>query len=77
MTKAVTVEWNFDLEEGKNQGIVLVLGRNSDNSIGVGYALWDSEENAWLSDVTLRPMPNFTVDAWMKDYTLIPENMVP
>lgn len=71
MTKTVTAEWNFDLEEGKKQGIVLVIGKNSDGSRGIGYALWDEEDNAWESDVTLQPMPNFTVIAWMRDTSLL------
>ena len=71
MTKTITAEWNFDLEEGKKQGIVLVIGKNSDGSRGIGYALWDDEDNAWESDVTLQPMPNFTVIAWMKDTSLL------
>ncbi len=71
MTKTVTAEWNFDLEEGKKQGIVLVIGKNSDGSRGIGYALWDDEDNAWESDVTLQPMPNFTVIGWMKDTSLL------
>lgn len=71
MTKTVTAEWNFDLEEGKKQGIVLVLGKNSDGSRGIGYALWDEQDNAWESDDTLQPMPNFTVIAWMKDTSLL------
>lgn len=71
MTKTVTAEWNFDLEEGKKQGIVLVIGKNADGSRGIGYALWDEEDNAWESDATLQPMPNFTVIAWMKDTSLL------
>lgn len=71
MTKTVTAEWNFDLEEGKKQGIVLVLGKNADGSKGTGYALWDEHDSAWLSDATLQSMPNFTVKAWMKDTSLL------
>ncbi len=71
MTKTVTVEWKFDLNEGKKQGIVLVLGNNADGSTGIGYALWDIVDNVWVNPDTMEPMPNFTVKAWMKDASLI------
>lgn len=71
MTKTVIAEWNFDLEEGKKQGIVLVIGKNSDGSRGVGYATWDLVDNVWVSPETMEPMPNFTVKAWMKDTSLL------
>ena len=32
MTKTVTATWNFDLEAGKDKGIVLLVGINSDGS---------------------------------------------
>ena len=39
MTKTVTATWNFDLEAGKDKGIVLLLGINSDGTKAVGYGL--------------------------------------
>lgn len=75
MAKTVTVAatWNFDLEAGKDQGIVLLVGFNSDGSKGIGYGLWDDKDNAWWSAETLEQMPNFTPKAWLKDANLIPE----
>ena len=73
MTKTVTATWNFDLEAGKDKGIVLLLGVNNDGSKGIGYGLWDDHEKAWVSGSTLEPMPNFTPKAWMIDADLIPE----
>ena len=73
MTKAVTATWNFDLESGKDKGIVLLVGINNDGTKGIGYGLWDDHEKVWLSDATLEPMPNFTPKAWMIDTGLIPE----
>lgn len=71
MTKTITATWNFDLEAGKNEGIVFLVGINSDGSKGIGYGFWDN--NTWNSATTLEPMPNFTPKAWLKDTTLIPE----
>ena len=71
MTKTITAEWNFDLEEGKKQGIVLTIGKNSDGSTGIGYSLWDIADNVWVNPDTMEPMPNFTVKAWMKDTSLL------
>ena len=71
MTKTVTATWNFDLEAGKDRGIVLLLGINSDGTKGIGYGFWDN--GAWNSEATLKPMPNFTPKAWMIDTDLIPE----
>ena len=73
MTKTVTANWNFDLEAGKDKGIVLLVGINNDGTKGIGYGLWDDHEKVWLSDATLEPMPNFTPKAWMIDTGLIPE----
>lgn len=73
MTKTVTATWNFDLESGKDKGIVLLAGINNDGTKGIGYGLWDDHEKVWLSDATLEPMPNFTPKAWMIDTGLIPE----
>ena len=73
MTKAVTATWNFDLEAGKDKGIVLLLGINSDGSKAVGYGIWDNRGKVWLSESNLKPMPNFTPKAWMIDTDLIPE----
>ena len=73
MTKTVTATWNFDLESGKDKGIVLLVGINNDGTKGIGYGLWDDHEKVWLSDATLEPMPNFTPKAWMIDTGLIPE----
>lgn len=73
MTKTVTATWNFDLDAGKDKGIVLLVGFNSDGSKAVGYGLWDDQDKVWLSDATLKPMPNFTPKAWMIDTDLIPE----
>lgn len=77
MTETVEAIWNYDLEAGKEQGVVLLVGFNSDGSKGIGYGLWDDKDNAWWSFDTLQPMPNFTPKAWLKDGTLIPKNMVP
>ena len=71
MTKTVTATWNFDLESGKDKGIVLLLGVNSDGSKAIGYGFWDN--NTWNSATTLGPMPNFTPKAWIIDTDLIPE----
>ena len=71
MTKTVTATWNFDLDAGKDKGFVLLLGINSDGSKAVGYGFWDN--NAWNSESTLEPMPNFTPKAWMVDTDIIPE----
>ena len=73
MTKAVTATWNFDLEAGKDKGIVLLLGINSDGSKAVGYGIWDNRGKVWSSESNLGPMPNFTPKAWMIDTDLIPE----
>lgn len=73
MTKTVTATWNFNLEEGKDKGIVLLVGINNDGTKGIGYGLWDDHEKVWLSDATLEPMPNFTPKAWIIDAGLIPE----
>lgn len=73
MTKTVTATWNFDLEAGKDKGIVLLVGINNDGTKGIGYGLWDDHEKVWLSDATLEPMQNFTPKAWMIDTGLIPE----
>ena len=73
MTKTVTATWNFDLEAGKDKGIVLLVGINNDGTKGIGYGLWDNIDKVWLSDATLEPMPNFTPKAWMVDTGLIPE----
>ena len=73
MTKTVTATWNFDLEAGKDKGIVLLVGINNDGTKGIGYGLWDNIDKVWLSDATLEPMPNFTPKAWMVDADLIPE----
>ena len=75
MTKTVTATWNFDLESGKDKGIVLLVGINNDGTKGIGYGLWDDHEKVWLSDATLEPMPNFTPKAWMIDTDLIPAEM--
>ena len=42
MTKTVAATCNFDLESGKDKGIVLLLGINSDGTKGIGYGLWDN-----------------------------------
>ena len=72
MTKTITATWNFDLEAGKNKGIVLLLGINNDGTKGIGYGLWDNIDKVWNSAATLEPMPNFTPKAWMIDTDLIP-----
>ena len=71
MTKTVTVTWNFDLEAGKDKGIVLLLGVNNDGTKGIGYGWWDN--NTWNSESTLEPISDFTPKAWMIDADLIPE----
>lgn len=71
MTKTVTATWNFDLEAGKDKGIVLLLGVNNGGTKGIGYGFWDN--NTWNSAATFEPMPNFTPKAWMIDADLIPE----
>ena len=73
MTKVVTATWNFDLEAGKDKGIVLLLGVNNGGTKGIGYGLWDDHEKVWLSDATLEPISDFTPKAWMIDTDLIPE----
>lgn len=73
MTKTVTATWNFDLEAGKNKGIVLLVGINNDGTKGIGYGLWDDKDNVWWSAETLEQMPNFTPKAWMVDTDIIPE----
>ena len=73
MTKTVTATWNFDLEAGKDKGIVLLLGINNDGTKGIGYGLWDNIDKVWYFAATLRPMSNFTPKAWMIDTDLIPE----
>ena len=73
MTKTVTATWNFDLEAGHDEGIVLLVGFNSDGSKAVGYGLWDNVDKVWLSADTLKPMPNFIPKGWMRDTDLIPE----
>lgn len=73
MTKTVNAIWNFDLEAGKDKGILLLAGFNSDGSKGIGYGYWDNIEGAWESAETNEPMPNFTPKAWLHDATIIPE----
>ena len=75
MTKTVTATWNFDLESGKDKGIVLLVGINNDGTKGIGYGLWDNIDKVWNSVATLEPMPNFTPKAWMIDTDLIPAEM--
>lgn len=74
MKKSVTFDWNFDMEEAKDKGLVYTAGVNSDGSDGLGYAYWDQHENAWCSGETLEPMPCFTPKAWIKEYVLSPFN---
>ena len=73
MTKTVEAVWNFDMDAGKKAGIVLLTGVNLDGSQGIGYGIWDDEENAWCNEITFEPMPNFTPKAWLKDFTIMPE----
>lgn len=75
MTKTITATWNFDLEAGKDKGIVLLVGINNDGTKGIGYGLWDNIDKVWNSVATLEPMPNFTPKAWMIDTDLIPAEM--
>ena len=35
MTETVEAVWNYDLEAGKQQGVVLLVGFNSDGSKGI------------------------------------------
>lgn len=72
--KEVTFDWNFDMEAGKDAGIVLVAGTNDDGSHGIGYGYWDSADNAWCSGYTQEPTPAFTPEAWIKDSVLSPYN---
>ena len=58
MTKTVTATWNFDLEAGKDKGIVLLLGINNDGTKGIGYCLWDNIDKVSNSAATLEQMPN-------------------
>ena len=53
MTKTITATWNFDLEAGKDKGIVLLLGINNDGTKGIGYGLWDNIDKVWNSAATL------------------------
>ena len=75
MTKTVTATCNFDLEAGKDKGIVLLLGVNNDGTKGFGYGLLDNIDKVWNSAAILEPMPNFTPKAWMIDTDLIPDEM--
>lgn len=72
--KEVTFDWNFDMEEGKNAGIVLLAGTNSDGSHGIGYGYWDPVDNAWCSGYTQEPTPAFIPEAWVRDGALSPYN---
>ena len=72
--KEVTFDWNFDMEAGKNEGIVLLAGTNSDGSHGIGYGYWDPVDNAWCSGYSQEPTPAFTPEAWVRDSALTPYN---
>ena len=74
MHKSVTFEWNFNMEEAKNAGVVLVAGTNSDGSPGIGYAFWDPVDNAWCSGYSEKPMLSYTPQAWIDDEVLSPFN---
>lgn len=72
--KEVTFDWNFDMEAGKNEGILLLAGTNSDGTHGIGYGYWDPVYNAWVSGYTHEPTPDFTPEAWVRDGALSPYN---
>lgn len=69
--KTIEFNWNENLNEAKEQGIVLVLAENPDGSKGIGYAIWNEEIEDFVSAITLEKM-NAKVFAWGKDTQLIP-----
>lgn len=73
MKQSKTFEWNFNLDEAKGQGFVLVIGKNSDGTRGICYATLDPIKNVWVEgDGLFRPVSEFgfEVKAWVHDSDL-------